>query len=125
MSANSSKEGGKREMVTVPTTIRSHRRPVALLYKAFIQACWASEQSARTDAFKQVISIWCDLPLTTKTAVQAQWLCAAAWCATYEPSAVEELDWRVGWHQYANQRKGRLPRWVQEIAQRMLFEWPT
>jgi len=50
---------------------------------------------------------------------------AAAWCATFEPSAVEELNWRVSWHQYANQRKGRLPKWVEELAQRMLFEWPT
>jgi tetratricopeptide (TPR) repeat protein len=125
ISTNSGKEEELGDIVTVPTTIRPHRRPIALLNKAFVQACWASEHTARTNAFKQVISIWCDLPLTTKATDQATWLCAATWCATFEPSAVQELDWQDTWHQYANHRKGRLPSWMQGVAQRMLFEWPT
>lgn len=125
ISENTGKADGLRDIETVPTTIRPHHRSIALLYKAFSQACWASEQTARSDAFKQVISIWCDLPLATKATVQPHWLCAATWCATFEPSAVEGLDWRTSFQQYAKQRQGCLPSWMQELAKRMAFEWPT
>ena len=118
------KGGDIADLSLIPTTIPPHRRPISLLYKAFVQACWASEQTACAVALKQVIAIWPDLSLANKVKAQAYWLCAAAWCATFEPSAVEKLDWKISWHQYSNQRQGRLPHWMQELAKRMAFKWP-
>ncbi len=109
----------------IPTAIPVHLRPILLFYKAFVEACRASGRTDRAEAFKQVIANWCDLPLEKRVIAQPYWLCTVAWCATFEPSVVEQLDWLSSFHQYAKQRQGRLPRWMQELAKRMAFEWPT
>ncbi len=108
---------------TVPTTIPEHRRSLLLIYAAFVQACRAANQSSRTEAFKQVTSIWSGLSLADKVQAQEYWLCAAAWCAVFAPET--ELDWEVNFHQYANERHGNLPHWMQEIARRLMFQWPA
>jgi tetratricopeptide (TPR) repeat protein len=65
---------------TIPETILPHRRPVFILYAAFVQGCLAADEASRADAFKRVDAEWRILPLAGRTAAREYWLCAAAWC---------------------------------------------
>lgn len=113
------------DLCAIPATTPHHRRLPQLLYKVFVQACQASnDQAARAEAFKKVITIWHDLSQENRATVQDNYLCAAAWCAMYEPSVVESSDWQASWHQYINRKNGRLPYWMQKVAHRLEFQWP-
>jgi tetratricopeptide (TPR) repeat protein len=113
------------DLCEIPATTPHHRRLPQLLYKVFVQACQASKnQATRAEAFKKVITIWHDLSQENRATVQDFYLCAAAWCALYEPSVVESSDWQASWHQYINRKNGRLPYWMQKVAQRLEFQWP-
>jgi hypothetical protein len=94
------------------------------LFASFVQACCAPDQAVRSDAFKQVVALWGDLSRANKTSAQDYLLCAAAWCATFEPAAVANVDWQTEWHQFVNRRQGHVPCWMQTVAQRLQFQWP-
>ena len=120
---DASNDGVDWNSVQVSVPVRRHS--ISLLYQAFVQACQASKDPAAcAQAFKRVITLWGDLSQVDRNSAQDYWLCAAAWCATFDPSAVENLDWRANWYQYVNRRKGRLPHWMQKLAQRLEFQWP-
>ena len=108
----------------IMTFVPSHQRALMLLFSAFVEACWATDQAVRIDAFQRVLSIWGDLSMANKTRGEAYWLCAAAWCAKFEPADLGETDWVDNWRQFAKQRNGRLPQWMLEVARRLEFEWP-
>ena len=108
----------------IPPTIRPHRRPDLELYAAFLQACLASEEASRRDAFTRVQSAWGALTVGGKTATRDYWLCAAAWCATHAPDALDALDWQTQWQSFVTQRKGYVPWWMLEVARRLSFRWP-
>ena len=110
---------------SIPETTPLHRRPRLLLYQAFLQACRATEDHTRGEAFKQVLTIWGDISQADRTSAQDYWLCAAAWCAKFEPSVLGGLDWQADWHLYVSRRKGNLPQWMHKLAQRLGFEWPV
>jgi tetratricopeptide (TPR) repeat protein len=104
--------------------IPSHQRPLMLLFSAFVEACVAIDQAARINAFRQVLSVWNDLSIASKTRGEASWLCAAGWCAKYEPADLVETDWLDRWRQFAKQRDGRIPQWMLDVARRLEFQWP-
>jgi len=108
----------------IPPTIRPHRWPDLELYAAFLQACLASEEASRRDAFTRVQSAWGALTVGGKTATRDYWLCAAAWCATHAPDALDALDWQTQWQSFVTQRKGYVPWWMLEVARRLSFRWP-
>jgi hypothetical protein len=108
----------------IPPTIHPHRRRELEVNAAFLRACLASEGASRRDAFKRVESAWGSLTVAGKTATRAYWLCAAAWCATHAPDALEALDWQTQWQSFVTERKGHVPWWMLEIARRLSFRWP-
>jgi tetratricopeptide (TPR) repeat protein len=108
----------------IPPTIRPHRRPELQLHAAFVRGCLAVDEDSRRDAFKRVQSAWGALTVRGKTATRKYWLCAAAWCATHAPDALDALDWQTQWQSFMTQRKGHIPWWMLEVARRLSFQWP-
>lgn len=119
------KSGDLAELTAMPTTCPRHRLPLLQLYSKFVQGCWTPDPTIRALACKEVISTWGDLSSADKNNAQSYWLCAAAWCAVFAPEAIVGIDWQASWHQFAAQRHGRLPHWMQEFAQRFSFQWPA
>lgn len=105
--------------------IPEHHRAHLLFYSAFVEGCLAQHRTERAEAFARVLSYWPQLSVGDKTRSQACWLCAAAWCAKFQPADVQDTGWEANWRQYRNQRKGRVPHWVLEVARRLDFEWPN
>ncbi|HXU37758.1 MAG TPA: tetratricopeptide repeat protein [Blastocatellia bacterium] len=101
-----------------------NRRYVAMLFSAFVNACVSEDRTVRKDAFRQVFSHWTNLSMAEKMGSEPYWLCAAAWCATFEAPALVETDWEISWRQFVKQRSGSLPRWMLEVARRLGFQWP-
>ncbi|MDO9230452.1 MAG: tetratricopeptide repeat protein [Syntrophales bacterium] len=118
-------KGDLPDLNFIPTTISIHRRALCLLLASFVKACQATEPTPRTETFKLVLSTWDNLSPADKNRARCYWLCAAAWCAMAAPDAVVGLDWQASWHQYTSQRNGQLPHWMQELARRLTFQWPT
>ncbi|WP_080416707.1 tetratricopeptide repeat protein [Burkholderia ubonensis] len=124
MAGDTQAHGKPEELGSIPETTPMHRVPLLQIYASFVQACCASEQTGRSDAFKQVTSIWRDLPKSNRIAAQNYWMCAAAWCATHGPTSTENTDWQAEWHQFTKRRQGNVPSWMQEVARRLKFKWP-
>lgn len=114
----------KLDLDQVEMSIPLHRRSLLLLYSAFAEACWVTDQATRGEAFRRVLSHWADLSTTDKTRGQAYWVCAAAWCATFEPTEVAATDWEASWRRYVKQRNGFIPQWMLDVARRLEFQWP-
>jgi tetratricopeptide (TPR) repeat protein len=112
------------EWSAIPETTPPHRRPLLHLYACFVQACHAPDAASRADSFKQVVQLWNELSRANKTSAVKYWLCAAAWCGTYELAAVVDVNWQTEWHQFLNRRQGYVPCWMQTVAQRLKFQWP-
>lgn len=108
----------------IPPTIHPHRRYELEVNAAFLRACLASEEASRRDAFKRMESAWGSLTVAGKTATRANWLCAAAWCATHAPDVLGVPDWQTQWQSFVTQRKGHIPWWMLEVARRLSFRWP-
>ncbi|MBK6974541.1 MAG: tetratricopeptide repeat protein [Sterolibacteriaceae bacterium] len=109
----------------IPETIRPRRRPVLVLYTAFVQGCLAADEASRAKAFEQVHLAWDILPLADRSAVRDCWLCAAAWCETLVPEMLAQVDWQAEWRSFKTQRHGRVPHWMVEVARRLSFRWPS
>ncbi len=114
----------KSDLNQIITFIPLHKRPLMLLFSAFVEGCWSTERVARGDAFRQSLTGWNDLPIASRTRGESYWLCAAAWCAEYAPVNLLETDWLDVWRRFAEQRKGRAPHWMLDVARRLEFEWP-
>ncbi|HKS40927.1 MAG TPA: DUF3856 domain-containing protein [Blastocatellia bacterium] len=114
----------KPDLNQLTMSIPSHRRPLLLLYSVFIESCSAADQTIRINAFRQVFSYWADLSVINKIEAETNWLCAAAWCAKFEPAEVIESDWEISWRQFVKQRNGSVPQWMLEVARRLEFQWP-
>jgi tetratricopeptide (TPR) repeat protein len=112
------------DLSQIMASIPSHRRPLMQLFEDFVEACEATDRAVRSEAFRRVLSSWDELSTANKTSGEPYWLCAAAWCAAFEPADLGESNWRDRWRQFANQRNGRLPRWMIDVAGRLGFEWP-
>ncbi|MDD5057630.1 MAG: tetratricopeptide repeat protein [Sideroxydans sp.] len=112
------------ELKFIPEAISLHRRPLLQLFSSAVQGCCTPNQAPRSDAFKQVVALWSDLSRANRTIALEYWLCATAWCATHEPSAVSNVDWQTEWRQFVKRRQGRVPCWMQTVAQRLEFKWP-
>lgn len=106
------------------TFIPLHRRPLMLLYSAFVEACWATDRATRAGAFQRVLSLWSDLSTENKTQGESDWLCASAWWDKFGQGELAESDWKDRWGTYVRQRNGRPPQWMLEAARRLEFEWP-
>ena len=119
-----SNEDGAAELPAIPTTARPHHRLRLQLFRKFVDMCWLTEQTAREEGFKQVATEGRELLLIDRNQIQEFWLCAAAWCATFAPEAVEKTDWQAVWKQFNDQRQGAVPIWMRETAQRLSFQWP-
>jgi glycosyltransferase involved in cell wall biosynthesis len=117
-------DSDKSDPSQLMTFIPPHRRSLMLLFSAFVEGCSAANRAARNDAFRRVLSLWDDLSMADKTSGEPYWLCAAAWCATFEPAEVVETEWEVSWRQYVKQRNGRVPQWMLDVARRLEFQWP-
>jgi hypothetical protein len=109
---------------SIPDTIRPHRRPVLIIYVAFLQGCLAADEASRAEAFTRVHSDWSMLPLAGRIATRQDWLCAAAWCAKSTRGTVAQVDWKAEWRSFVMQRHGHIPHWMLEVAQRLAFQWP-
>ena len=105
-------------------SIPLHRRLVLKLHASFVQACCTPDQRDRMEAFKQVTSIWDDFSKSEKIRTEQYWMCASAWRDTREPTTEHKTDWKAKWFQFTEQRKGRVPCWMLEMARRLKFEWP-
>lgn len=106
----------------ISETVPEHRRSYLLAYQAFVDGCLVADK--RAEAFELLLALWDGLTRANKYIIEEYWLCAAAWCAAFDPSAVAHLDWRADWHRYISRRKGRLPCWMATVAQRLGFRWP-
>ncbi|MEQ1837437.1 MAG: tetratricopeptide repeat protein [Candidatus Nitrotoga sp.] len=115
---------GLAERPTIPASTTPHRRSLLQLYAGFIQACHAPDAVSRADGFKQVVQLWNELSRANKTSAVNYWLCAAAWCGTYELSAVVNVDWQSEWYHFVSRRQGHVPCWMKTVAQRLEFKWP-
>jgi tetratricopeptide (TPR) repeat protein/glycosyltransferase involved in cell wall biosynthesis len=114
----------KFDLNQIMASIPSHQRPLMLLFSAFVEGCWATDRDARNNAFRQALTVWNDLSVAGRIGGAPYWLCAAAWCAEYEPANLSETDWLDAWRHFAEQRKGRIPNWMLDVARRLEFEWP-
>jgi tetratricopeptide (TPR) repeat protein len=106
------------------TFIQSHQRPLMHLFAAFVKACWAIDRDARSDSFRRVLSSWDELSIASKSTSKPYWLCAAAWCAKFEPADLVNMDWIDRWRQFAQQRNNHISQWMMDVARRLGFEWP-
>ncbi|HZH30250.1 MAG TPA: tetratricopeptide repeat protein [Pyrinomonadaceae bacterium] len=118
-------KGGDSPDPSQLTFISEHRRPLMLLFLVFVNGCLATDQTTRADAFRQVLSIWDDLSIASKTKGEPLCLCAAAWCATFEQADMAEAVWMERWRQFARRRNGRPPQWMLDVARRLEFRWPV
>jgi len=121
--AGSDEASAPAELPTIPETTPPHRRPLLQIYACFVQACRVSNATKRADSFKQVVQLWKELSSANKISTIAYWLCATAWCSTYEPAAVVNVDWQADWHQFVNRRQGHVPCWMKTLAQLLKFKW--
>ena len=112
------------ELEQMMAFIPSHRRPLMLLYSAFVEACRATDRTTRQSAFKRVLSEWNNLTTAGKIESEAYWLCAAAWSAKFMQGEFDEAAWIGRWRRFVEKRSGRLPRWMLDVARRMEFPWP-
>ncbi len=108
----------------IMTFIPLRKRPLMLLFSAFVEACWATGQAARLAAFRGMLSNWGELSVASKTRGEPYWLCAAAWCARFEQADLVETHWEASFREYAKRRNDRLPQWMLEVARRLEFQWP-
>jgi tetratricopeptide (TPR) repeat protein len=113
----------KSDLNQLMTYKPSHRQSLMLLLSAFVEGCSAADQTTRNDTFRRVSSLWSGLSMVDKNRGKPYWLCAAAWCATFEPPAAD-TEWEASWQQYVKQRNGHIPRWMLDVAQRLEFQWP-
>jgi hypothetical protein len=90
----------------------------------FVEACSTAEQSFRTNAFLQVLSIWTDLSISDKNASLPYWLCATAWCTKYQPTDLIDTSWKTRWDQFVKQRSGSIPQWMLAVARHFDFQFP-
>jgi hypothetical protein len=95
-----------------------------LLYSAFVEGCLSTDSIARKNAFRKVLSHWNETSTADKFLAAPYWLCTVAWFATYEPAALEEIDWQAHWQQFVKQQNGNIPKWIAEVAQRLEFQLP-
>ena len=51
-------------------------------------------------------------------------LCAIFWNVKHKITSLENVGWGSEWQQFINRRGGRLPYWMQKIAQRLDFQFP-
>jgi tetratricopeptide (TPR) repeat protein len=114
----------KSDLDQVMASVPLHQHPLMLLFSAFVEACWATTRDSRVNAFRQALTVWNDLSIASKTRGEPYWLCAVGWCAKYEPANLLETDWLDVWRRFAEQRKGRMPEWMVDVARRLEFEWP-
>ena len=89
-----------------------------------MNACRSDEQDLRNENFKQALLLFEELSLASKNSAFDYWLCAASYCRKNIPEVVDELEWQPNWQKFINQRHGKLPQWMQEVARRLEFEWP-
>lgn len=108
----------------IPTTIPPHRQKLFRLYSSFVKSCCCSKVSLRNESIQHMRTSWEGLSLAEKQRAQPYWLCAAVWCAAYSPETVADLAWQTDWKKFANQRQGRIPYWMLEVARRLEFQWP-
>jgi len=104
--------------------IAPDRRSLLLGYSAFVEGCTATDQAARSDAFRRVLSHWPTLSMASKTRAKPYWLCAAFWCAKFAPTDLLDPDWAISFLKYSSQRQGQIPDWMREVALRLKFDWP-
>lgn len=121
---STNKEGGPAELPAIPATAPPHQYPRLQLYRNFVQACCFSDKATRADEFKQAIDIWGKLSPADQNHNQSYWMCSTAWCATFIPETIEEIDWQASWRQFKAQKHGCIPVWMHETAQRLPFQWP-
>jgi glycosyltransferase involved in cell wall biosynthesis len=121
----SSKNCEQQDLSAIPATVPSHRVALLVFYSAFVGGCCTSVDTTRKENFRLVISKWGDLSLTNRKQAQSYWLCAAAWCVTFAPEMVADVDWQEIWRKFTTQRQGRIPEWMKEVARRMGFQWPA
>ncbi len=108
----------------IPIIIPFHRQKLFRLYSSFVIACCYSQAPHCKESMKQVLASWEGLSIYEKQDAQPYWLCATAWCATYVPEAIANLDWQVDWHKFTKQHQGHIPHWMLEVARRLEFQWP-
>ncbi|SJZ57139.1 Glycosyltransferase involved in cell wall bisynthesis [Trichlorobacter thiogenes] len=108
----------------IQPTIFSYRWQLMQLFIAFVQACYSMTLEQRDSSMKQIITVWDELSQASRKKAQPYWLCAVAWCATYSPETVADLAWQTDWQKFAQQRQGRIPHWMPEVARRLEFQWP-
>jgi tetratricopeptide (TPR) repeat protein/glycosyltransferase involved in cell wall biosynthesis len=108
----------------IMSNVPLHRRFLCSLYLVFVEACSTAEQSFRTNAFLQVLSIWTDLSISDQNASLPYWLCATAWCAKYQPTDLIDTSWKTRWDQFVKQRNDSIPQWMLAVARHFDFQFP-
>ncbi|HEX8209943.1 MAG TPA: tetratricopeptide repeat protein [Longimicrobium sp.] len=110
-----------------PRWCKPHRLPLLEVYREWLQACNATDQSDRAVALANILEAAESLSTPEFRSSEAYWLCAAAWCEKFAPGAahwVRWSRWRVFWSDFLSQRGGKLPWWMTAVAERMGFRWP-
>ncbi|MGZ5053892.1 MAG: tetratricopeptide repeat protein [Methylobacter sp.] len=103
--------------------ITDHKKPSALFFSLFVQACVEVELVKKRGLFNQAIMIQ-DLSKADQQRLRAYFLCICAWLNRYESTALPDHNWMDSWRKFHKQRQGRLPQWMQTVAKRLEFSWP-
>ncbi len=104
-------------------TEHSHQKSLVKLYSLFLHACYATDPVGRSFSFKQIL-LECSKLSKVSPQVKCYWLCTTAWMNTFEPTELVNTAWQTDWQKFAKQRQGRIPHWMQVVAQRLEFQWP-
>ena len=120
--AGSSSEGdGFEDLCVIPGSMPLHRRHAAEVRTAFVTAL--TSEPERAAAFAEVISTWTRSTTTRKSEIREYFLCGAAWSEKFAQKEVAEVDWRAVLREEMARRGGVLPRWMQDVAVRLGFNW--
>jgi tetratricopeptide (TPR) repeat protein len=120
--AGSSSEGsGFEALCVIPGSVPLHRRHAAEVQTAFVTAL--TSEPERAAAFAEVISTWTRSTTTRKSEIREYFLCGAAWSEKFAQKEVAGVDWRAVLREDMARRGGLLPRWMEDVAVRLGFNW--
>jgi tetratricopeptide (TPR) repeat protein len=109
----------------IPESVPVHRRPSLATNMAFALACVAEAPANRIDAFARVISLWPSLNLKDRRECENLMFCASAYLDNAKSLKIPPDDWAPRWREFLSRRDGNIPEWMQQIAHRLAFIWPS
>lgn len=105
-------------------SIASHEKSIIELIQLLIKGIMVNKIDGKKTAFEEVLHTYSMLSISQKQQTEEYWHCAAAWLYFNDIRSEKIELWLVKWQKFKNQRLGKMPKWMLDLAGKSEISWP-